>query len=160
MNTPLVTLTPVGMVRSPIREVRDEIFGGVVARIELDATRFTPQALLGLEMFSHVEVFFLFDQVRESEVVNQTRHPRNRVDWPKVGIFAQRARMRPNRMGATVCRLVGVEGLSVSVEDLDAIDGTPVLDLKPWMQVMGPRGAVREPAWALELAGTYWRPPK
>jgi tRNA (Thr-GGU) A37 N-methylase len=53
---------------------------------------------------------------------------------------------------------VGVEGLTISVEDLDAIDGTPVLDVKPWMKVMGPRSEVREPAWAQELSAMYWKP--
>jgi tRNA (adenine37-N6)-methyltransferase len=155
-----ITLMPVGVVRSPVREAVDGVFGGVAARIELDPKRFTPESLRGLAQFSHVEVFFVFHQLRDEEIVCGSRHPRNRSDWPKVGIFAQRARVRPSRMGATVCRLLRVEGLSVSVEDLDAIDGTPVLDLKPWMSVMGARGAVREPAWARELSGSYWRPGK
>jgi tRNA (adenine37-N6)-methyltransferase len=68
--------------------------------------------------------------------------------------------MRPNRIGSTVCRLVSIDGLTITVEDLDAIDGTPVLDVKPWMSVMGPRGPMREPAWARELSTTYWRPAK
>jgi tRNA-Thr(GGU) m(6)t(6)A37 methyltransferase TsaA len=155
-----ITLVPIGIVRSPIREVRDQVFGGVTARIELDSQRFTPESLRGLDEFSHVEVFFYFHQLRDSEIVSTSRHPQNRAEWPQVGIFAQRARVRPSRMGATVCRLVAVEGLTVSVEDLDAIEGTPVLDLKPWMLVMGPRGAVREPAWARELGAGYWKPSK
>ena len=59
-----------------------------------------------------------------------------------------------------MCRLVSVEGLTITVEDLDAIDGTPVLDIKPYMLIFGPRGPVREPAWARELMTTYWRPAK
>lgn len=157
---PTITLTPVGTVHSPIREPHDEVFGGLTARIELDPARFVPDSLKGLDEFSHVEVFFYFHQLDESKVVYTTRHPRNRADWPEVGIFAQRARMRPSRIGSTVCRLVSIEGLTISVEDLDAIDGTPVLDIKPWMSVMGPRGPVREPAWARELSTTYWRPAK
>jgi tRNA (adenine37-N6)-methyltransferase len=153
-----VTLTPIGTVHSPIREPIDEVFGGLAVRIELDRARFTPESLKGLADFSHVEIFFYFHQIDESKIVFDTRHPRNRQDWPEVGIFAQRARMRPSRIGSTVCRLVSVEGLTVAVEDLDAIDGTPVLDIKPWMSVMGPRGELREPAWARELATTYWRP--
>ena len=155
-----ITLTPIGTVHSPIREPLDEVFGGLTARIELNPTRFTPDSLKGLDEFSHVEVFFYFHQLDESKLVYATRHPRNRADWPEVGIFAQRARMRPSRIGSTVCRLVSIEGLTISVEDLDAIDGTPVLDIKPWMLVMGPRGPVREPLWARELSTTYWRPAK
>ncbi len=153
-----VTLIPVGTVRSSIRKPLDEVFGGLQARIELDPARFTPDSLKGLNEFSHVEIFFYFHDLDESQIVYTTRHPRNRPDWPETGIFAQRGRARPSRIGATVCRLVSVAGLTVTVEDLDAIDGTPVLDIKPWMSVMGVRGELREPAWARELSGTYWRP--
>ena len=84
------------------------------------------------------------------------RHPRGRADWPKVGIFAQRGKNRPNRLGVCVCRVVGVDGLAVEVEGLDAIDGTPVLDIKPVLKGFLPRGEVREPAWATEIMKDYW----
>lgn len=153
-----ITLTPIGTVRGEIREPLDEVFGGRIAHIEIDSARFTPHSLQGLDQFSHVEIIFYFDQVKDAEVVYTTRRPRNRADWPEFGIFAQRARMRPSRIGSTVCRLVSVEALTITVEDLDAIDGTPVLDIKPFMAMFGARGEVREPAWARELATTYWRP--
>jgi tRNA-Thr(GGU) m(6)t(6)A37 methyltransferase TsaA len=159
MTSP-ITLTPVATVHSPIREPLDEVFGGLTARIELDPARFTPESLKGLDEFSHVEIFFYFHQLQDSQIVYTVRHPRNRADWPEVGIFGQRARMRPSRIGSTVCRLLSVEGLTITVEDLDAIDGTPVLDIKPYMLTFGPRGPVREPAWARELMTTYWRPAK
>ena len=84
------------------------------------------------------------------------RHPRNRRDWPLVGIFAQRGKNRPNRLGLTTCRIVAVDGLSVEVEGLDAIDGTPVLDIKPVMAEFLPRGAIRQPAWSRKLMAGYW----
>ena len=77
-------------------------------------------------------------------------------DWPLVGIFAQRAKNRPNRLGVTVCKLAAVDDLNVRVSGLDAIDGTPVLDIKPWMTGFAPRGDVREPEWAEELMSGYW----
>jgi len=89
-------------------------------------------------------------------VQTAARHPRGNRDWPEVGIFAQRGKARPNRIGLSVCELVAVEGLRVAVRGLDAIDGTPVLDLKPWMQEFGPRGPVRQPAWSTELMAGYW----
>jgi tRNA-Thr(GGU) m(6)t(6)A37 methyltransferase TsaA len=159
MSSP-IPFTPIGTVHSPVREPRDEVFGGLTARIELDPTRFTPESLKGLDEFSHVEILFYFHQLQESQIVYTTRHPRNRADWPEVGIFGQRARKRPSRIGSTVCRLLSVDGLAITVEDLDAIDGTPVLDIKPYMLTFGPRGPVREPAWARELMTTYWRPAK
>jgi tRNA (adenine37-N6)-methyltransferase len=86
------------------------------------------------------------------------RHPRGRADWPRVGIFAQRGRMRPNRVGVSVCRIVGVDpgALAIDVEGLDAVDGTPLLDIKPVWSGYLPRGGLREPAWAQELMAGYW----
>ncbi len=155
-----ITLTPVGVVRNNINEVKDDIFGGVISRIELDANRFTPDSLLGLDEFSHVEVIFLLDKIPDSAIVTGARHPRGNTAWPKTGIFAQRAKYRPNRIAATVCRLLRVEGLSLEVDSLDAINGTPVLDIKPYMAEFGPRGSVCQPDWATQLMTGYWEQPK
>ena len=106
--------------------------------------------------FSHVEVVFVFDRVDESKVHLGVRHPRNREDWPKVGIFAQRAKARPNRIGVTTCRLLGVDGTTLTVVGLDAIDGTPVLDLKPHVQEFGARGEVHQPVRITEIMAGYW----
>ena len=73
-----------------------------------------------------------------------------------IGIFAQRGKGRPNRIGISTCRLLGVDGTRVRVSGLDAIDGTPVLDIKPYMREFGPRGEVRQPHWADEIMGGYF----
>ena len=73
-----------------------------------------------------------------------------------MGILAQRAKGRPNRIGVSVCELLAVDGLRLRVRGLDAVDGTPVLDVKPYMPAFGPRGPVRQPAWAEELMRDYW----
>lgn len=151
-----IEMLPVGVVRGGRAEPLDDEWGTVEAEVVLDATRFTPDALAGLDEFSHVEVVFVFHRVGEAEVVAGARHPRGRTDWPAVGIFAQRGKARPNRIGVTTCELVAVEGLRVRVRGLDAIDGSPVLDLKPYMAEFAPRGAVREPGWASELMRNYW----
>ena len=70
----------------------------------------------------------------EEAVIATARHPRDRADWPLVGIFAQRGKGRPNRIGVSVCRLLSVDGLELKVRGLDTIDGTPVLDIKPVMK--------------------------
>jgi tRNA-Thr(GGU) m(6)t(6)A37 methyltransferase TsaA len=134
----------------------DDDWGAVLATIALDAGRFGAEALEGLEAFSHVEVVYLFDRVDPRSVETAARHPRGRVDWPKVGVFAQRAKGRPNRIGVSVCELLEVAGLLVKVRGLDAIDGTPVLDLKPYMSEFAPRGPVRQPEWSHELMAGYW----
>ncbi len=112
--------------------------------------------MAGLDGFSHVEVVFLFDRVDPDAVCEHARHPRGNPDWPEVGIFAQRAKDRPNRIGLCTCELVAVEGASIVVRGLDAIDGTPVLDVKPYLEEFAPRGAVRQPAWSHELMRDYW----
>jgi tRNA (Thr-GGU) A37 N-methylase len=104
-----------------------------------------------------VEVLFFFNNLREDQVTTGTRHPRNNPAWPKVGIFAQRGKARPNRVGATICRLVNVEGLNVKVCGLDAFDGTPVLDIKPVIAEFIPDSAnIRQPAWSHELMRNYF----
>ena len=77
-------------------------------------------------------------------------------NWPEVGIFAQRAKDRPNRLGVTVCRILEVKDSTVRVAGLDAIDGTPVVDIKPWMVEFGPRGDISQPSWSTELMQGYW----
>jgi tRNA (Thr-GGU) A37 N-methylase len=98
----------------------------------------------------------VFDQVDEATITVGARHPRGRTDWPRVGIFAQRAKGRPNRIGVTTCELVAVAERSVTVRGLDAVDGTPVLDLKPYMTEFAPRSPVRQPEWSSELMREYW----
>jgi len=134
----------------------DDGWDDVKATITLDGEQFGPEALQGLDAFSHVEVVYLFDRVDPDRVQTAARHPRGNPGWPQVGIFAQRAKARPNRLGVSVCRLLAVQGLTVSVHALDAIDGTPVLDLKPYLAEFAPRGEVHQPAWASELMARYW----
>jgi hypothetical protein len=73
--------------------------------------------------------------------------------------FAQRAKGRPNRIGVTTCEILDVEGRRIRVRGLDAIDGTPVVDLKPFMAEFAPRGTVRQPEWSHELMRDYWQAP-
>jgi tRNA (adenine37-N6)-methyltransferase len=148
---------PIGIVRSAITEPKDDCWAGLVSVIELDPTQFTADSTQGLADYSHVEVVFLFDRVALESIVTRSRHPRGRQDWPKVGIFAQRGKARPNRIGTTVCKIDRIDGLRVSVRELDAIDGTPVLDIKPYMAEFAPREPVHQPAWSRELMSSYFR---
>ncbi len=145
----------IGTVTSGRTEAVDDDWGEVTATIALEPP-FDARALAGLDGFSHVEVVFLFDRVDPDAVCETARHPRGNPDWPEVGIFAQRAKDRPNRIGLSTCELVAVEGASIVVRGLDAIDGTPVLDVKPYMLEFGPRDEVRQPVWSHELMRGYW----
>jgi tRNA-Thr(GGU) m(6)t(6)A37 methyltransferase TsaA len=150
-------LKPIGFVRGGRKTPTDDDWGRSIARIELDPERFTSDALAGLGEFSHIEVVFVFHEVAASEIESGARRPRGHPEWPLVGIFAQRGRARPNRLGVSVCRALKVEGLAIEVEGLDAIDGTPVLDVKPVLKGFLPRGLLREPKWAGEIMHDYWR---
>ena len=153
----VVTLVvePIGVVASSRTEASDDHWDAETATICL-ASGFGPESLAGLADFSHIEVLYVFDRVDLSEIVRGARHPRGNKAWPMTGIFAQRGKNRPNRLGWTACRLLGVDGTTLHVSGLDAIDGTPVLDIKPVMSEYLPRGVVVQPAWSRELMKDYW----
>lgn len=152
-------IVPVGFVRSHVKApMVDDAWGAVTSVIELDGKRFSADATAGLEGFSHVQVLFRFHLVSPDQVEYGARHPKGRTEWPKIGIFAQRAKRRPNLLGVSTCRLLRVDRLTLTVLDLDAIDGTPVLDIKPYMLEFGPHGEVRQPKWSRELMEKYFDP--
>lgn len=151
-----VVARPVARVIGGRTDVVDDEWGPVPAVIRLDEGRFAPDALFGLEEFSHLEVVFHFDRVAPQKVESGARHPRGNTNWPLVGIFAQRGKNRPNLLGVSRCRLVKVDGLDIHVAGLDAVDGTPVLDIKPYMAEFGPIGEVRQPAWSTEIMRAYY----
>ena len=149
------TIEPIGHVRGGRADPVDDDWGESLATIEL-ADRFEAEALMGLDAFSHAEIIYLFDKVADDKIEMGARHPRGREDWPRIGIFAQRGKNRPNRLGVTIAEIVEVNGISVTVRGLDAIDGTPVIDIKPVMSGFQPRGNLREPDWAHEIMEAYW----
>jgi tRNA (adenine37-N6)-methyltransferase len=151
-----IGMRPIGQVLGGRTAAEDDNWGASRCRIELDPDIVASDATRGLGDFSHVEVIFVFDGVDPNDVCTGARHPRGRVDWPLTGILAQRAKDRPNRIGSTVCELFAASGLTIEVAGLDAIDGTPVLDVKPYLTGFAPRGQVREPDWVGELMADYW----
>lgn len=154
-HAPEFVIQPIGTVRAARGQALDDFWGGTTATIEL-ADHLEASALEGIESFSHVEVLFVFDRVPADKIVWDARHPRNNPEWPKVGIFAQRGKNRPNRLGSTIARVVRREGRTLVVAELDAIDGTPVVDLKPVMREFLPREATVQPPWATALMADYW----
>lgn len=153
----MIALEPVGVVLGGRTDAVDDDWGGVEAVIRLDGARFGVDAVAGLAEFSHLVVVFLFHLVDESEVQTGSRRPRGNPVWPEVGMFAQRAKMRPNRLGVSTCVLARVSGLDLHVRGLDAVDGTPVLDVKPYVREFEPDDAdVRQPAWVSELMQGYY----
>lgn len=152
----VITARPIGTVQSSRSEVKDDFWGGTISIIQLDPAQFSADATAGLADFSHLEIVYHFHLVPENRIETTARHPRNRQDWPLVGIFAQRGKNRPNRLGISRCRLVAADGLTLTVEGLDAVDGTPILDIKPYMAEFGPRGEIKQPQWSTELMANYY----
>jgi tRNA (Thr-GGU) A37 N-methylase len=153
----VITLEPVGVVVGGRSEALDDEWGGVEAVIRLDDAQFGPAAVVGLAAFSHLVVIFQFHLVDPADVETGARRPRGNPEWPEVGMFAQRGKMRPNRLGVSTCRLLSVVGLDVHVQGLDAVAGSPVLDVKPFMREFEPPAAeVRQPVWSTELMQDYY----
>ena len=150
-----IELVPVGFVRASRSEVVDDYWGEEESSITL-TEEFSAESLLGLSDFSHCEVLFFLSQVDPAKIVDGARHPRNNKEWPKVGVFAQRTKNRPNLIGSTICRVIRIDGKKLFVSELDAIDGTPVIDIKPVLREFLPRGEVKQPAWSQELMREYW----
>ncbi|MGW2825815.1 SAM-dependent methyltransferase [Streptomyces sp. NPDC001443] len=147
-------ISPIGVVRGGRREVREDGWGAEVSQIELDPAVFDGSATSGLDDYSHVEVIFAFHLAKRT--CTATQHPRGDTGLPLSGILAQRAPNRPNHLGVSVCSLAAVDGLTLTVHGLDAVDGSPVLDVKPYLPEFAPRGEVRRPAWYGELMRGYF----
>ncbi len=149
-------LSPVARVLGGRPEMYEDNWYDVKAVIRLE-DRFEPSALQGLQEFSHLEIVFRFDRIDEADVQSRPRPPRKNPDGPLVGVFAHRGPYRPNRLGVSVCRLLAVDGRDLHVADLDALEGTPVLDIKPYLVEFAPTDPVRQPAWATHLMREYYK---
>ncbi len=147
-------LVQIGTVRSPVKEPVDKDWGEVVSQIDIDG-KFAP-GLLGIDSFSHVVVVFGMHQASWSLESDLVRRAQGRPDMPLVGIFAQRARHRPNPIGITSVRLLSAEGGSLTVKGLDAIDGTPVFDIKPYFPQYDLVADARYPEWVDRLMADYF----
>jgi tRNA-Thr(GGU) m(6)t(6)A37 methyltransferase TsaA len=151
----MITLSPIATVKNSRKAIEDDHWGDVISIIELEDA-YSEESLFQLEDFSHAEIIYHFHLVEESKIETGARHPRNNKEWPKSGIFAQRGKNRPNRLGATIVKILKREGNQLLVQGLDAIDGTPILDIKPVMKEFLPREEIRQPEWAAELMKNYW----
>ena len=154
MITGPITLTPIGVVRGGRGEIFEDHWGPVISRLVLDPAAVEPDATLGLSEFSHIEVVFHFH--RETRTRRGAARPRGNPAWPRVGVLASHSPVRPNHLGVSRCALLDVDGLELTVQGLDAIDGTPILDIKPYATEFQPSGPVREPAWIRELMAGYY----
>ncbi len=140
-----VTFEPIGYVRNEFKERPTQGWGEVVSEIILGDDQ--TEGLEGLEGFSHIQVLFWLHRVRKDGKLPLKIHPMGREELPLVGLFATRSPHRPNPIGLTTVELLKREGNVLTVAGLDAEDGTPVLDIKPYIPGYdGPKGA-KVPLW-------------
>jgi tRNA (Thr-GGU) A37 N-methylase len=159
MSAETFEVTPIARVIGGRTEPSDDYWGGSKSIIRLDDGRFTIAATTGLDAFSHLEVVFRFHLTDPTDLNLGARHPRDNPDWPEVGFLGHRNMRRVNWLGISRCRLIKVDGLDLHVEELDAVDGTPVIDIKPWFKEFGPRGEISQPGWPTEMLVDYFAKP-
>lgn len=144
-----IKLKPIGAVHNEFLDAIPKGWETAVHQIVLDP-QWTP-ALEGIEEFSHIYILFWLHGIHGA--IELHTHPENRQDLPEVGIFATRTPWRPNPIGLQVVELLAREGNVLTIRGLDALNGSPVLDIKPYL----PRGdaieGTRTPAWLRKLWG-------
>jgi len=128
MALPEFALRPIGFVENDFTEVQHDpdIFAEAVSRV-----RVLPEFAAGLyriESFERLYIIYVFDRSQGFQLV---LHPRGDAARPERGVFATHSPNRPNAIGLTVVELLGVEDGILTVKGLDAVDGTPVVDIKP-----------------------------
>lgn len=151
-----IKLKPIGFVKNSRVEIEDDNWERVLSEIEL-IEEIIPESLNGIEEYTHLEIMFYMDKVSDEKAKAQIRHPRNNENLPKVGTFAQRNKNRPNKLGLTTVELIERKGNVIKVRRLDAINGTPILDIKPVMKEYEPIGEIKQPNWTKEIMKNYWK---
>jgi len=150
-----ILLEVIGRVESPVTETVDEDWGRVESEIIVDE-RYAA-GLTGIDGFSHALVVFYMHKATFKPETHLVRRPQEREDMPMLGIFAQRAKHRPNPIGVTAVEVLGVKNNRLMVRGLDAIDGTPVLDVKPYFPIYDARGGAKVPSWVGRLMEDYFQ---
>ncbi|WP_409253925.1 SAM-dependent methyltransferase [Bacillus sp. SCS-153A] len=152
----MIKLDPIATAYNSRTEIKDDYWGDTITKIVLEE-HLNEESLEGIEEFSHLEIIYYFHLVEESSIITGSRHPRNNSSLPEIGIFAQRGKNRPNRLGVTIVKLIKHEGRNLFVEGLDCLNGTPILDIKPVMREFLPRDTVIQPQWCEEIMRDYWK---
>lgn len=121
---------PIGVVKTKVVEKVDHSWGEVVSHIIIDES--LANGLKGLENFSHIIVIYHLHEAKFIKEKHLVRRPQGREDMPNVGIFAQIGKNRQNHIGITAVKIISVTENIIKVQGLDAIDNTPVLEIKPY----------------------------
>jgi tRNA-Thr(GGU) m(6)t(6)A37 methyltransferase TsaA len=141
-----ISVQPIGEVRNAVKELRKHDWEGVVSELAIRPE--LEEALSDVEEFSHIIVVFWMHKAASLSSIPAKVHPRGRRDCPLVGLFATRAPYRPNAVGVSVAKVLGRRGSVITVEGLDAIDGTPIIDIKPYLPRHDSPHDIELPEWA------------
>jgi tRNA-Thr(GGU) m(6)t(6)A37 methyltransferase TsaA len=150
----IMIIESIGTVKSPVTEGVDHNWGSVISEIHINES--LVDGLQGLEAFSEIIIVFFMHKSTFHLDSDLVRRPQGRLDMPMVGIFAQRAKHRPNPIGISTVKLLEVSGNVLKVRGLDAIDGTPVLDIKPYYPEFDCRKDAVVPEWVSQLMKGYF----
>ena len=148
-----IVMQPIGYVKNEVTQRKDTSWGEDTSTVVLNDEYKT--GLIGLEDFSHAIIIFHLDKAKYEKEKHLQRRPQNRDDMPLVGIFSQRGKDRPNQIGMTSVEIISVTDSTLTVKGLDAIDGTPILDIKPYYPVYDKKDA-KVPEWVDRLMEHYF----
>ncbi|OFX58464.1 MAG: tRNA (N6-threonylcarbamoyladenosine(37)-N6)-methyltransferase TrmO [Bacteroidetes bacterium GWA2_30_7] len=150
-----IKLKPVAFVKNSRTTPTDDFWETIISEIEL-AEYVPTEAFNNISDFSHLEIIYFFDKVNNKDIVF-SGHPRGNPNYPLVGIFGQRRKNRPNTIGLCTVELIEHNGRKIKVKFLDAINGTPILDIKPVIKEFQPKGEIKQPVWVSDLMKNYWK---
>ncbi|MEI6681325.1 MAG: SAM-dependent methyltransferase [Bacteroidota bacterium] len=150
-----IIVTPIATVRNSRTTPTDDFWEEIVSEIVLNDD-IPAEAFDQIGNFSHLEIIYHFDRLNPGDVVYSGK-PRGNPAYPASGIFSQRRKDRPNAIGLCTVELLEHSGRTIKVRYLDAIDGTPVLDIKPVFREFQPKGEIKQPGWVADLMKNYWK---
>jgi tRNA (adenine37-N6)-methyltransferase len=149
-----IELIPIATVKNSRTTPTDDNWENIISEIVL-ADNIPTEVFNSISDFSHLEIIYYFDKVENRNIIF-SGHPRENLKYPSVGIFGQRKKDRPNRIGICTVQLLEHNGRTIKVKYLDAIDGTPILDIKPVFKEYQLKGEIKQPNWATDLMKNYW----
>ena len=144
---PTISLKPIGIVRNKVKQPLKPPYDLDKVVSEIEIAQNLTEALDNLDEFSHITVIYWMHQINTTETPPTKVHPKGKLEQPLVGLFATRSPNRPNPLGETAVKLINREGNVLTVRGLDAIDGTPVIDIKPYLPRHDSIARAKVPWW-------------
>jgi len=149
-----IIIKSIAIVKNSRATPIDDHWTEIISEIELEE-HIPTEVFNNISEFSHLEIIYYFDKVNPANIVFSGR-PRGNPNYPLVGILGQRKKDRPNQIGLCTVELLEHRERIIKVRNLDAIDGTPIIDVKPVFREFEPVGQIRQPEWVADLMKNYW----